>query len=64
MFLVSEFNSVGSEEEVSFVYSIQHNESTSMRHSRDVLIPTYINMTSHQPFPRYIRSVLYDREHI
>jgi len=50
-----EFNSVGSEETINFVYSVQHNQSTSMRHSRDVLIPTYINISSAQPLPPYIR---------
>jgi len=47
-----------SEEEVSRVrltYLIQHNLSTSTKHSRDVLVPAYINISSAAPLPSYIR---------
>ncbi|XP_067934444.1 uncharacterized protein [Watersipora subatra] len=40
---------------VQLTYFIQHNLSTSTRSSRDVLVPTYVNISSLHQLPKYIR---------
>lgn len=53
--LLVELGSANGESSIKLTYLIQHNLSTSTRHSTDVLVPTYINISSSRALPRYIR---------